>query len=102
MATYVWRNGELVDRRVVDMLDAEERDRRASGLPSPRVSRMDSFESPVTGKTVSSWRERDRDMSAAGAVDPRDLPRKPFEERAAKNARRSEPHSTSFEWRDPD
>jgi hypothetical protein len=38
------------------------------------ISRMAPFESPVTGKEISSWRERDRDMAAAGAVDPRDMP----------------------------
>ena len=37
---------------------------------------MEPFESPVTGKEISSWRERDADMRAAGdCYDPRDLPR---------------------------
>ena len=35
---------------------------------------MEPYESPVTEKEITSWRERDRDMAAAGAVDPRDLP----------------------------
>jgi hypothetical protein len=51
------------------------------------LSRIEPFESPVTGKEISSWRERDRDMAAAGAVDPRDLPAKPFERRRADNER---------------
>jgi hypothetical protein len=56
---------------------------------------MAAFESPVTGKTISSWRERDRDMAAAGAVDPRDLPRKPFEQRRQQNERS---RNTEAEW----
>lgn len=51
------------------------------GFPSPRVSRFDSIESPVTGQSVSSWRQRDRDMHAADAVDPRDIPVKAREKR---------------------
>jgi hypothetical protein len=43
--------------------------------------RFEAFESPVTGAEISSWGARERDMRAADAVDPRDLPRKPFEER---------------------
>jgi hypothetical protein len=48
---------------------------------------MAAFESPVTGKEITSWRERDRDMAAAGAVDPRDLPVQPFEQRRRDNER---------------
>jgi len=44
---------------------------------------MEPFESPVTGKEISSWRDRDKDMAAAGAVDPRDLP-PPSKGRASK------------------
>lgn len=51
------------------------------GFPSPRVSRMDSFESPVTGQSISSWRQRDRDMQAADAVDRRDIPQAAFDKR---------------------
>jgi hypothetical protein len=55
-------------------------------LSSPMLSpRLDAFESPVTGQEINSWRGRDRDMAAAGAVDPRDLPRAPFEKRKAAN-----------------
>lgn len=81
MSTYVLFNGELVDRQVVDMLDAEERDKRRANYPAPRVSRFEAMESPVTGKSISSWRERDRDMKAADAVDPRDIPQAAFEKR---------------------
>jgi len=42
---------------------------------------MDSFESPVTGESISSWRQRDRDMQAADAVDRRDIPQAAFDKR---------------------
>jgi hypothetical protein len=54
------------------------------------ISRFEPMESPVTGKEITSWRDRDRDMAAVGCVDPRDLPRAPFEERTADNARRQQ------------
>jgi hypothetical protein len=38
------------------------------------LSRIEPFESPVTGAEITSWRDRERDMKAADAVDPRDLP----------------------------
>jgi hypothetical protein len=47
------------------------------------VSRFEAFYSPVTDQTVSSWRQRERDMNAADAVDPRDIPTKAFEKRRA-------------------
>jgi hypothetical protein len=42
---------------------------------------LETFESPVTGKPITSWRERDRDMDAAGAVDRRDIPKAVFDKR---------------------
>jgi hypothetical protein len=81
MSTYVWFNGELVDRQVVDMVETEFRDRRRAKFPAPRVSRFEAMTSPVTEKMISSWRERDRDMQAADAVDPRDIPKTVFEKR---------------------
>jgi hypothetical protein len=57
--------------------------------------RLETFESPVTGAAISSWRERDRDMAKAGAVDPRDLPRQPIERRRKKNHERAQ---LAAEW----
>jgi hypothetical protein len=51
------------------------------GFPSPRVSRFESFDSPITGSSISSWRQRDRDMDAVDAVDRRDIPQAAFEKR---------------------
>jgi hypothetical protein len=95
MTVYVVRNGVLVEK---DHIYAREY-REPGSLPLPMLSRFESFESPITGETISSWRQRDADMQAGGAVDPRDLPREPFERRAADNARREQPVAP-FEWRD--
>jgi hypothetical protein len=83
VTVYVIREGRLVAKASVRAAVA---DRRAI-FPTPALSRFEAMESPVTGQTISSWRERDRDMDAAGAVDPRDLPRRPFEERRKANER---------------
>ena len=66
MTVYVIVNGELVPKRWSAPAPG--------GFPSPRVSRMESFESPVTGESISSWRQRDRDMHAVDAIDRRDIP----------------------------
>jgi hypothetical protein len=92
VTTFVIRDGKLVER---DRLARPGR-LETSTFPAPAVSRMTSYESPVTGKDITSWRERERDMDAAGAVDPRDLPRKPFEKRKEFNER-SRPLAP--EWR---
>jgi len=64
---------------------------KSANFPSPRVSRFESFESPVVdGKTISSWRQRERDMNAVDAVDRRDIPQSVFDKRAAKVAKMKE------------
>jgi hypothetical protein len=70
---YVYRNGELVEKRFTSPGKTK--------FPSPRVSRFDAFESPVTGQSISSWRQRERDMNAVDAVDRRDLPQAAFSKR---------------------
>ena len=94
MTVWVIRGGRLVERTA-----GQRKFVKNANFPTPAISRMEPFESPVTGKEISSWRERDRDMAAAGAVDPRDLP-PPTKGRA--NGRRSEPDLAPFEWREPD
>ncbi len=81
MTIFVLRNGVLVPKGS-DRAAAHNPTAR-SDLPAPMLSRMEPFQSPVTGKEISSWRERDRDMTAAGAVDPRDLPSNPKRGRIA-------------------
>jgi hypothetical protein len=97
MTIWVLRNGELVEKN--DLFGG--RKQKQSMFPTPMLSRFEAIESPVTGKQITSWRERDRDMAAAGAVDPRDLPRKPFEERKKRYGRSDPTNDTGFQWRRP-
>ena len=70
MTVWVFRDGQMVDKATVPRLRRERSD-----LPSPRVSRFEAFDSPVTDKSISSWRQRDADMKAVDAFDRRDLPK---------------------------
>jgi hypothetical protein len=70
MTVWVLRDGRLVEKASMH-LAAED---RRSIFPAPMGSRMEPFESPVTGAEITSWRARDRDMAACDAVDPRDMP----------------------------
>ena len=96
MTVYVLRNGVLVERRVDLKVNAD--------FPMPMLSRMEPYESPVTEKEITSWRDRDRDMAAAGAVDPRDMP-PPTRGRASTKkgdhdgSRKSD--DTGFKWSRP-
>jgi hypothetical protein len=92
MTVYVIRNGELVDKRRVQLAEEigrHSRELRDDMQPShPYISRFEPMRSPVDDKWITSWRQRDRDMDAVGKVDPRDLPAAPFERRNIENARR--------------
>lgn len=68
MTVYVLRNGQLVNK--AEHLYAGQ---VTVDFPTPNISRMEPFESPVTGKTINTWRERDADMKAADAYDKRDF-----------------------------
>ena len=99
MTVYVFRNG-LVVPKGVDR--AEDVPPARSHLPAPMISRMAPFESPVTGAEITSWRDRDRDMTAAGAVDPRDLPRNPRRGRAVQKKEAEHGRRTDQPiWTDP-
>ncbi|RWP05094.1 hypothetical protein [Mesorhizobium sp.] len=67
MTVYVLRDGKLVEKASIAVAD------RRSIFPTPMISRLEPYESPVTGEEITSWRQRDADMAAAGAYDPRDL-----------------------------
>lgn len=68
---FVLRDGVLVPK-------GSDRDARTpsgrSDFPLPHISRIEPYVSPVSDREITSWRARDRDMAAVGAVDPRDLP----------------------------
>jgi hypothetical protein len=79
MTIFIWRGDGFVEKGTYKLPESEKR----SDFPTPMLSpRLETFESPVTGKAVTSWRDRDRDMAAADAVDPRDIPKKALEKRA--------------------
>lgn len=89
---YVLRNGKLV---IKGSLEPEPVGKRAD-FPTPQIQpRFADMESPVTGKMIGSWAERERDMKAADAVDARDVPRGPIERR---KERASRPDSAPIEW----
>lgn len=67
MTVYVYRDGQMVERVR----------RRQKGevllFPTPMISHMEPFESPVSGVEITSWGQRDREMLAHNCFDPRDL-----------------------------
>lgn len=83
MTTYVFHDGRMIEKALIP---PPQNFAKRSNLSSPRVSRFEEMLSPVTEKTISSWRERDRDMYRADAIDPRDIPAKTIEKRKAKVA----------------
>jgi hypothetical protein len=101
MTVYVLRDGRLVEKANMAEAIADQR----SIFPAPMLSRIEPFESPVTGKEISSWRERDRDMAAVDAVDLRDLPRDhQFKRGRAAQAKEANSGRTGSDepfWRDP-
>jgi hypothetical protein len=70
VTVYVRRNGKLVNKA---SLQKPPTDMRENMFPTPMISRFESFESPVTGKDVTSWRQRDQEMREHDCYDPRDL-----------------------------
>jgi hypothetical protein len=99
MTVWVIRDGRLVAK------NAPMRGLLREGFPAPHVSRMEPYESPVTGKEISTHREREAEMRSIGAYDPRDLPRDHRYRRGRAvqltEAADARPGS-GFEWRDRD
>lgn len=98
MPVWVIRDGRLVEKWIAGNPRGP-----VSDLARPMISRFDAYYSPVDDTTsISSWRQRDQDMKRVDAVDRRDLPNKPFEERRARNARLREAERDSpTQWVDP-
>ena len=89
MPTYVWRQGVLVDKTHVAVRPAA-----VSELPAPAVHSFASYPSPINERTISSHRQRDRDLDNSGSYDPRDTPaefRKAQHGRRKQSRRGSEP-----------
>lgn len=108
MTVYVRRNGVLVDKKTGEPI--QQTALATLGFPSPRVSRMEPYASPITGREVTSWGERAREMRDNDCFDTRDLPAnhhwrrgravqlKELEEVRANADRDTGPE---FQWRDP-
>jgi hypothetical protein len=91
---FVYRAGRVVPKPIA----GPRMEPAGASFPKPMLSpRFETMESPVTGEAITSWRGRDRDMQAAGAVDRRDLPDKPFEQRRIQDARQQ---SQPEQWGD--
>jgi hypothetical protein len=69
MTIWVFENGTMVIKSDRAVTPASRSD-----LPTPMLSRMEAYESPIDGKTISSWAQRDREMRDNDCYDPRDLP----------------------------
>jgi hypothetical protein len=108
MTVYVRKGGQLVNKETGEPMVFDP----FFAFPTPRIARFECYPSPIDGKTISSWRQRDRDMAGSNAVDPRDIPQAAFERRLAMVARMNtqeeiranagSERDDTFEWRDPD
>jgi hypothetical protein len=65
MTVYVIRKGKLVEKMAIA--------RSKRQLPEPYISRLEPYESPIDGKEITSWGQRDRDLKESNSYDPRDL-----------------------------
>jgi hypothetical protein len=70
MPTYVFYGGRLIEKKYRPANSGHA----ASDLPAPAVQSFQSFESPIDGSTISSHRQRERDLTNSGSYDPRDTP----------------------------
>jgi hypothetical protein len=93
MTVWVVRDGVLVEKGSIREKPAER-----SLFPSPRVSRLEPYESPIDGTEITSWGQRNRELEANNAYDPRDVKvKKDVRPRTAEPS----PEQLSFKWTDP-
>lgn len=89
---YVFRDGEMIEKGSL----TREPVGKSADFPTPQIQpRFETMESPVTGKSIGSWAERERDMRESNSVDARDVPRAPIEKRRRDRAR---PDTAPIEW----
>ena len=69
MTVYVIRNGVAVPKHSLGAAHADKR----SIFPSPRLSRLEPYASPINGKEITSWAAREKDLRDNNAYDPRDV-----------------------------
>jgi hypothetical protein len=96
VTVWVIRDGKLVDKASL------YRHEPVSGFPTPRISRIEPFISPIDDKEISSWGARDRHMKEHDCFDPRDLG-KDHQWRRGREVQLKEAQEAkddgSFEWR---
>ena len=90
MPVYVYYGGRLIEKRYRPAVHTHA----ASDLPAPAVQSFQAYESPVDSGTISSHRQRDRDLHNSGSYDPRDTP---ASFRRAKDVRRKFQRRTAAE-----
>jgi hypothetical protein len=71
MPIYILYGGRLIDKR---FRPAPAAAHAASDLPAPAIQSFESYASPINDNTISSHRQRDRDLHDSGSYDPRDTP----------------------------
>lgn len=93
---YVMRGGRLVPKAIAKPRKVAKN----ANFPTPRISRMEPYESPITGKEISSWGERDREMRDHDCYDPRDMSPNHVYQRGRDVPYEEVPDERSdFEWR---
>jgi hypothetical protein len=70
MPVYVFYGGRLIEKRYRPASPGHA----ASDLPAPNVQSFQSYASPIDSSTISSHRQRDRDLYQSGSYDKRDTP----------------------------
>jgi hypothetical protein len=70
MPTYVLYAGRLIEKRYRPARSQHA----ASELPAPAVQSFETYLSPIDNTTISSSRQRERDLHNSGSYDPRDTP----------------------------
>jgi hypothetical protein len=94
MTVYVWRAGELVEKTTENRQTKD----KAGLFPTPMLSRApEPYASPIDGREITSWGQRDKDLRDSNSYDPRDMPRKKMTDERSKPS-----EQLSFSWTDPD
>jgi len=75
VTVYVVRQGKLVEKYGPEDFDPMAIAWNHSDFPCPGISRMEPYESPITGKMITSWAERNREMRDNNCFDARDMPK---------------------------
>jgi len=71
MPVYVLYQGRIIAKQY---RPAAAGSHAASELPAPAVLSFESYPSPINDNTISSARQRERDLHRSGSYDPRDTP----------------------------